>query len=71
MKFWAKRGRTIAGPHETRDLAVAEFIAANPWRGPAYAASSPRNKIMSGYGEFGPSFDLRWHHANETESAHG
>ncbi len=69
MKFWAKRGRTITGPDETRESAVAAFIAANPWRGPAYAASAPRNQIMSGYGEFGPMFDLRWHYANETESA--
>ncbi len=69
MKFWAKRRRAIVGPYDTRESAIAAFIAANPWRGPDYAATAPRNKIMSGYGEFGPSFDLRWHNANETELA--
>lgn len=66
MKFWAKRGRAIVGPFESRESALAAFIAANPWRGPAYAATAAKNQIMTGYGEFGPYSDMHWHSAAET-----
>jgi hypothetical protein len=65
--FWAKRGRKQVGPFPTRDEAVTEFRKAFPFKGPEYAHSTNKNKILSGYGAGGIYFDLRWHNALHEE----
>lgn len=62
-KFWAKRRKRITGPHETREAAVSAFVTKYPFRGKDYEARAVKNQIMTGYGGFGPHFDLRWHTA--------
>lgn len=64
-KFWAKRGKQIVGPHATQDQALDAFRAAFPFNGPRYQASARKNQVMTGYGEFGPYSDLRWHDARD------
>lgn len=62
-KFWAKRGRQLVGPCPSREAALREFRERFPL--------SPRkaigrdSKILAGYGEFGPSFDMQWHDSRE------
>jgi hypothetical protein len=55
--YWAVRGRQRSGPHPTRDAAVVAFCMQHVTReGASRAAAS----IMTGYGTFGPSFDIQW-----------
>lgn len=61
--FWAQRRKQTTGPYETRDEAIAAFTTKYPFRGKDYEARAVKNQIMTGYGEFGPHFDLRWHTA--------
>lgn len=65
--YYAKRRRQQVGPFETREQAVAEFRKAFPFKGPEYAHTAPRNKIMSGYGNGGIYFDIRWNNALRDE----
>ena len=62
-EYHAQRRRQRVGPFATREEAVAAFVAAFPFTGPDYMAQAPRNKIMSGYGNGGAYFDLRWNGA--------
>lgn len=55
-QYWAQRGRQKSGPHESREAAVAAFRAAFPdKKGKPHA-----RQIMTGYGTFGPYFDIQW-----------
>ena len=58
LKFWAQRGRQKVGPLPTREAALAEFRERFPCA-PRKAAGGGM-KIMSGYGEGGIWFDIRW-----------
>ena len=60
-QFWAKRGRNESGPHATRKAAIEAFRAAFPVS--ENKARSGGQKVMSGYGNGGPWFDIRWHDA--------
>lgn len=60
MKYWAKRGKILVGPFSTRDEALAAFRERYPFDGPDYMARSKTKQILTGYGEDGPWFDLRW-----------
>jgi hypothetical protein len=61
-QYWAARGRKVSGPHPTREAAIEAHRAAYPFNGPAHAS---KGKIMTGYGTFGPSFDIQWSNARE------
>ena len=63
QKFWAQKGIKKAGPCSSRADAIEEYRRIFPFKGKDWAASNFRNQIMTGYGEFGPSFDIRWHPA--------
>ena len=67
-KFWAKRKTKIVGPFPTREDALAAFYASNPFKGADYMAKAKDAQIMTGYGEFGPSFDIRWDYAKAIAS---
>lgn len=58
LKFWAKRGRQQVGPFPSRDAALAEFRKQFPCL-PRKAIGGGM-KIMTGYGEDGIWFDIRW-----------
>ena len=62
-KYWAKRRKQQVGPFPTLAEALAAFREKFPYAGPAYAARAKKNEIMTGFGEFGPHFDIRWHDA--------
>lgn len=53
-KFWAARKSKKLGPFTTREQAEQAGLALFPKR-PVY-----RDAFMVGYGEFGPSFDIRF-----------
>ena len=55
-KFWAKLGKRVAGPHASVAEAVAAFRAAHPVQRP----SERGQLILTGYGEYGPHFDMQW-----------
>lgn len=57
-QFWASRGKKQVGPYPTRDHAAAAFRRAFPT--PASQAGGRKTAIMTGYGTFGPSFDIEW-----------
>ena len=57
-QFWAIRGKQKSGPHPSREAAADAFRAAYPV--PARKVGSKKTQIMTGYGTFGPSFDIRW-----------
>lgn len=57
-QFWAARGKKQVGPFPTREHAASAFRAAYPV--PASKAGSRSTAIMTGYGNFGPSFDIQW-----------
>jgi hypothetical protein len=59
-KYWAKRGRKIVGPCDSRDAALDAFRKAYPVKGPDWKVNAKKNDILTGYGEFGPHFDMRW-----------
>jgi hypothetical protein len=63
MKFWASRKRDIIGPFKTREAALKAFREAFPFKGPDYMAKSPKNSILTGYGEFRPHSSIQWDHA--------
>lgn len=48
------------GPHPTRDAARDEA------RGMLKGRSAARGVVSTGYGAFGPHFDIRWHSKDET-----
>ena len=62
-KYWAKRGKNIVGPFETQEAALEAFRAQFPFKKAAYMAKAKNEQIMTGYGEFGPSFNMQWHDA--------
>jgi hypothetical protein len=64
MKYWATRKQKTVGPFETREAALKAFRETFPFKGPDYMAKSPKNSILTGYGEFGPYSDLRWDFAS-------
>jgi hypothetical protein len=64
-QYWAKRGRKTVGPFETREAALAAFREQNPFTKALYLATAKANEITTGYGAFGPHFDIRWHAARE------
>ncbi len=55
QKFWAISGKKEAGPCDTREEAVKAFSAKYP-----ATAKNFRLSVMTGYGNFGPHFDIRW-----------
>jgi hypothetical protein len=59
-QFWAKRGKAVIGPCATREQALQAFNSAHPVKGPAYLLTSRKNDVMTGYGTFGPHFDIQW-----------
>ena len=68
LKFWAlkeyqtrSKHRKLVGPCATREEAIEEFRKLYPFKGKAWEASASANQIMTGYGEFGPYSDMRWH----------
>lgn len=67
-KFWAAKGKKTIGPCDTREEAVRAFRATQKPVA-AYMARARANQIMSGYGEFGPHFDIQFHDAASKENA--
>jgi hypothetical protein len=65
IQYWAKRGKKLVGPFPTRNEALAAFREQYPFNKPLYLATAKANEIMSGYGAFGPHFDMQWHAARE------
>lgn len=63
-QYWAKRGRQISGPHASLDAAVVAFRAAYPVK--RGLERSRKHAILTGYGNGGPYFDIRWFDAGET-----
>jgi hypothetical protein len=55
VKFWAARKGKTLGPFATRDEALEAGKLLRPKR------LAPRDAFYTGYGEFGPSFDMRFH----------
>jgi hypothetical protein len=53
--FWAQRKGKTLGPFATRDEAIEAGKALLPKR------RKPRDAYFTGYGNFGPSFDMRFH----------
>lgn len=49
------------GPYASRDAAVAAFRAAHPVK-----KTGRGTDITTGYGTFGPHFDIQWAPAQET-----
>lgn len=53
-RFWSKFKSKQLGPFDSRDAAIQamrDTVKAKP----------TRDKIMTGYGNFGPHFDIQWH----------
>ncbi len=68
MKYWAeknvgKRNHQKEGPFTTLSEAIDAFRKAHPFAGQDWQRASKRNQFMTGYGEFGAQFDIRWHDA--------
>jgi hypothetical protein len=59
-QYWASRGKVQMGPYASREDALAAFRAANPVKKPGR-----RTDITTGYGTFGPHFDVQWAPAQE------
>lgn len=64
-QYWAKRGKKQVGPFATRDAALDAFRTAYPFTKALYLATAKANEILTGYGTFGPQFDMRWHPARD------
>lgn len=67
-QFWAKCGKKQVGPFATREAAVDQYRETHP----AKSERDRKNRmamtacrIMTGYGNGGPWFDIRWHPAFE------
>lgn len=71
LKFWAKAGKSIIGPFETRESALASMYdrQADKRPLPDYLARARKNQIMTGYGSTGPYSDLQWHDAYSVSMA--
>lgn len=71
LKFWAKARKSIIGPYETREAALAAMYdrQADKRPLPDYLAKAPKNQILTGYGATGPHYDLRWHDAHSVTMA--
>ncbi len=52
-RYWAKRGKRIAGPAPTRSGALALFRM-------QFSLADRHTQIMTGYGSDGPWFDIQW-----------
>ena len=63
-KYWAARKAVTIGPFATLDAAIAagRLQFAKP------LTRDPRDRFMTGYGAFGPHFDMRFHGAAEKET---
>lgn len=64
-QYWAVRGKKQVGPFPTREEAIAAMRAlpmskAEMARAKAHSANM---RFQTGYGTFGPHFDMRWHGA--------
>lgn len=61
-KYWAKAGKCLIGPFETRESAIRCMYdrQADKRPLPDYMARARKNQILTGYGEFGPHFDMQW-----------
>lgn len=62
--FWAKRGKQLVGPFPTREDALREFRIKFPLYG-KHPLGRKQTDIMTGYGTFGPMFDIRWNDADD------
>jgi hypothetical protein len=62
LKYWAKAGNSLIGPFETRNGAIESMRdrQADKRPLPDYMARARKNQILTGYGEFGPHFDMQW-----------
>lgn len=63
--YWASRGKKIVGPFASRDEALTAFRETYPFNKPLYLCNNRANSILTGYGAYGPHFDLQWHAARK------
>lgn len=65
VQYWAKYRKTLIGPFETREAALGSMYdrMADKRPLPDYMARSQKHRVTTGYGTFGPDFDIRWHDA--------
>jgi hypothetical protein len=63
-QYWASRGKVQMGPYASREDALAAFRAANPVKKPGRLPNRGTD-ITTGYGTFGPHFDIQWFPAQE------
>jgi hypothetical protein len=52
-QYWAKCGRKVSGPHASREEALKAFIE-------EHGAKQRWRSVLTGYGTFGPQFDMQW-----------
>lgn len=55
LEYWAASGKKLVGPYPSREEAVKAYAEKYP-----ATAKNFRLKVTTGYGKFGPHFDIRW-----------
>lgn len=55
--WWAKHGKSQIGPFSTREIALASM---GDRLCDKYPNQIRKHEVLTGYGKFGPQFDMQW-----------